>query len=94
MIDTGITFSWLGAYILAGLLGFLGGKVIDKILAVSLKRSWLGKTLYKKTKIIPEDEEGQFDLTKDISDKNKFKLTNFDLRKDLGSAPFLVDKKS
>jgi len=76
MIDTGITFSWLGAYILAGLLGFLGGKVIDKILAVSLKRSWLGKTLYKKTDTVSEDTEGQFDLTKDISDKNRFKINN------------------
>jgi hypothetical protein len=67
MIDTGITFSWLGAYILAGLLGFLGGKVIDKL---------LGKNWYKKTKIIPEDEEGQFDLIKDIAEKNRFKINN------------------
>ncbi len=79
MIDTGIPFSWLGAYILAGLLGFLGGEVIEKTLAASLKRRFLGS---KKTKIVFEDAEGQFALAKDIPDKHKFKLTNFDLKKD------------
>jgi hypothetical protein len=73
MNDTGITFSWHEADILGGLLGFMAGKVIDKI---------LGKDWYKRTKIVSEDVEGQFDLTKDIADKHKFKITNFDLRKE------------
>lgn len=82
MKNIGITWSWVGAYILGGLLGLVGGKAIDKILIPSFKRCFQGTNWYKKTKIASEDEEEQFDLIKDIADKNKFKLTNFDLRKD------------
>lgn len=82
MNDTGITFTWLGAYCLAGLLGFLGGKVVDKILAAVLKRGWLGKTLNEKTDTVSEDPEEQYDLTKFMADQRKFKITNVDLRTD------------
>ena len=82
MNDTGITFSWLGAYISCRVTRLLGGEVIEKTLAASLKRRCLGKVWCKKTKIVSKDAEGQFALAKDIPDKHKFKLTNFDLRKD------------
>jgi len=82
MNETGITFSWLGVYALSGLLGFLGGEGIYKILKTFLQRRCMGKTCFKKTKIVSEDAGGQFGMIKDIVDKNKFKPTNFDLRKD------------
>ena len=62
MNDTGIASSWLEAYILVGLLGFLERKVIDKILAASLKLCCLGKDWCKKTKTVSEGVEEQFDL--------------------------------
>ncbi len=85
MNETGITFSWLGAYVLAGLLGFLGGKAIDQILAVVLKRRLLGMGSNKKTKVASRDKEieEQLDLIKDMAGKNNFKLTHFDLKKEL-----------
>ncbi len=85
MDETGITFSWLGAYVLAGLLGFLGGKAIDQILAVVLKRRLMGMGSSKKKKVVSRnrDIEGQLDLIKDMADKNKFKLSHCDLKKEL-----------
>jgi hypothetical protein len=85
MNETGITFSWLGAYALAGLLGFLGGKAIDQILAVALKRRLRVMGSNKKKKLVSSDEEiqEQLDLIKDMADKNNFKLTHFDLKKEL-----------
>lgn len=82
MNDIEITLSWLVVYGLAGLLGFLGGKVVDKILAAALKRWFLGMDFHKTSKTVSEDAEEQFYLAKKIANKNKFKLTNFDLKKD------------
>lgn len=72
----------LVAYILGGLLGFLVGEGIYKTLTASLPRRCLSKVWRKKTKIISEDAEKQFDPIKNIADKNRSKLTNFDLRMD------------
>ncbi len=83
MNEIGITWSWLGAYALAGLLGFLGGNVIDRMLAAALKRRFLGTGLRRPAKKIPEDMEEPFDLIKDMARKNKFKLSNFDLKREL-----------
>ncbi len=79
--DTGITFSWLGAYGLAGLLGFFGGKAIDKVLAVTLKRCLLGTRSKKKTKTVSVDREAQLELMREVAEKNKLKMTFFGLGK-------------
>ncbi len=84
-MTNGIEFnwSWLGAYALAGLLGFLGGKVIDKMLAAALKRRFLRTGLRRPARKTIEDTEEPFDLIKDMARKNKLKLSNFDLKREL-----------
>ncbi len=85
MDEIGFTFSWLGAYALAGFLGFLGGRAIDQILAVVLKRRLMGTGSSQKTKVVPEnrDMEEQLDLIKNMADKNRFKLSHSNVKKDL-----------
>ncbi len=84
MDGTGINFIWLGGYVLAGLLGFLGGKAIDQILALVLKRRLMARSLSKKTKVVSShrDIEDQVDLIKNMADKNKFNLSHSDLKKE------------
>ncbi len=84
MDGMGITFGWLGAYALAGLLGFLGGRAIDQILAMVLRRRLMRMRPSKK-KIVPrnKDKEEQIDLIKNMADKNKFERSHSDLKKEL-----------
>ncbi len=84
MDEIGITWSWLGAYALAGLLGFLGGKVIDKALAAALRRRFLLNTdLRRAARKTPKDTEESFDLIKDTAEKNKLKSSRVDLKREL-----------
>ena len=82
MNEIGLTWSWLGAYALAGLLGFLGGKVIDKMLAAALRRRFLGTALRRPEKKISKDAEDPPDLMKDMAWKNNLKSSHFDLKKE------------
>ncbi len=82
MDEIGITWSWLGAYALAGFLGFLGGKVIDKMLAAVLRRRFLTVGLRRPARRISKDVEEPSDLIKEMAQKNKLKLSNRDLRRE------------
>ncbi len=84
MDEIGITWGWVGAYALAGLLGFLGGKVIDKALAAALRRRFFLNTgLRRAARKIPKDTEEPFDLIKDMAQKNKLKSSRVDLKREL-----------
>ncbi len=83
MDEIGITWSWLGAYGLAGLLGFFGGKVIDKILAAALSRRFLRTGLRRPSRKIPKDTEEPFDLIKGMTQKNNLKSSRVDLKREL-----------
>ncbi len=80
MMKPGITFSWLGVYALAGLIGFLAGEGIYKILTTSFLRRGLDRLWRKKAKVVSEDAADHFDLMKDIAEKNKLRDSHFGLR--------------
>ena len=74
MNDTGINFSWLWVYGIGALIGLLAAEVIEKI----AKAIW-AKIAKRRRKLSQKLQRGKLIL---LTDKHKFKVTNFNLSKD------------
>ncbi len=74
MNDTGINFSWLWVYGIGALIGLLAAEVMGKI----AKAIW-AKIAKRRRKLSQKLQRGKLIL---LTDKHKFKVTNFNLSKD------------
>ena len=91
MDDTGIAFSWgwFWATLLGAVLGFVAGEVIESVVTALWARR--GR---RKRNLPIKDAGEQFDLAKEIPDKDKSELTHPDLAKKLRCICMDSDRKN